>query len=805
MFKPCCSRLFFVMGAVWLAATSAHSAAPAEAEDSAPTRLEDIVVTARKREESAKDTPVALTVLTASELERFDLSSLEKIAAATPEFTVARASNGSAASLSIRGIGSSFTSIGIEQSVAVVVDGVYYGQGRIIDEAFYDVSRVELLKGPQALFFGKNGSAGVVSVVTADPTQNFEAYARVGYETKAEQPIYEAMVSGPLSDTLSARFAVRASTMSKGYVESVAGPETFNYVDVATGKTGSTVASAADRWGPDEDSYAARLTLKYAPTDNIYSTLKVSGNSTSTGNAAWNYIVYDCPAAGAPSPCGRNFVNAMNNLPAAVASTFPWSDGGGALHNNYNSLQVTDTTRVDFHQWNLTSTLNYQRLANIFSIDADYYSSPTSTTWANQEDKYRAYSEELRAQTTLAGPVDFLVGMLYQNSALHSAQAAILAGVENSAAPVAENLFESFDKVSNTNGDTESGFVQGTWRISDQWIFDAGARYTHETKRSDFEQPYVNPALAALFVEGKLITADQTWNNVSPEATLSWKMTPDIMLYGAYKTGYKSGGFSNTAILSVNTTAQNFQFGPEKPKGFEVGLKSRLLDGRLNFVATAYDYKFKDLQLEVFNSTLVSFTAGNAGAARTRGVETEAEWLVPFISGLTLNASLNYNQSKYEDFPNGPCYAGETIAEGCQLDPGHPGVSYQNLTGAPTAVAPKVTGVLGFNWESHVPFGKLVLAANGRYSDRYNISQYNNPRTFQPSYVMLDASAKMLIGGGWEFGVIGRNLSNKFVLTGTLDVVGGGSGTGTANGIPANQAGLVGLPRTVLLQAAKRF
>lgn len=788
-----------------LPAPAAIAAEGDQAAQEAPEQLAEITVTARKREESFKDVPVALTVLTGPVLERYDLSSLEKIAAATPQFTVARASNGSAASLSIRGVGSSFTSIGIEQSVAVVVDGIYYGQGRIINEGLYDIQRVELLKGPQALFFGKNGSAGVVSVVSADPTQEFEALARVGYETKAHQPVYEAMISGGLSDAWSARLAVRASTMSRGYVKNVATAQDFGFIDVATGNTGSTQAAPADRYGPDEDGYAGRITLKYAPGDAFSNTTKLSGSKSKTGNGSWNYIVYDCPAAGAPTPCGRDFVNAMNDLPAAAGATFPWAKSDGTLHNDYDSFQITDTAQFDFGAWNLTSALNYQRFKNIFSIDADYYSAATSSTWADQSDKYRAYSGELRAQTDLDGPFNFLVGALYQKTKLDSAQAVILAGIQNSAAPLEENLFETFNKASGTDGETFSAFAQATWKLNEQWTIDAGARFTHETKKSDFQHPYVNPALASLFVQGVVINADQSWNNVSPEATVSWKPSDEVTLYGAFKTGYKSGGFSNTAILTVNTTAENFQFGPEKPRGFELGLKSQLLSRTLNFVATVYDYKFRDLQLEVFNSSLVSFTAGNAGSARTRGIETEIEWLPPGMDGLTLNASLNYNKSEYENFGRAPCYAGQTIAQGCSLDPLQAGVSFQDLTGAPTAVAPKWTGNLGFSWDRALPMGKLILAANGRYSDSYNISQYNNPRTIQSSYIMWDASAKLEFGDGWEIGVIGRNLSNKFVLTGTLDVVGGGSGTGTANGIPANQAGLVTLPRTVLLQVGKRF
>lgn len=116
-----------------------------------------------------------------------DLSSLEKVAAVTPQFTIGRAPNGSGAHLSIRGLGSNSSSIGIEQSVAVVVDSVYYGQGRIINEGLFDLGRIEILKGPQALFFGKNATAGVVSVTTADPGKQGEVIVRGGYEFNAQQ------------------------------------------------------------------------------------------------------------------------------------------------------------------------------------------------------------------------------------------------------------------------------------------------------------------------------------------------------------------------------------------------------------------------------------------------------------------------------------------------------------------------------------------------------------------------------------------------------------------------------------------
>ena len=139
----------------------------------------------------------------------------------------------------MRGIGSSSTSIGIEQSVATVVDGVYYGQGRIIQEGFFDLGRIEILKGPQALFFGKNATAGVISITTADPTDTPEFRSRAAYEIKAEQVLGEAIFSGPLSDTLGARLAIRGSKMFGGYYRNVANTQVFSALDLATGAVNS--------------------------------------------------------------------------------------------------------------------------------------------------------------------------------------------------------------------------------------------------------------------------------------------------------------------------------------------------------------------------------------------------------------------------------------------------------------------------------------------------------------------------------------------------------------------------------------
>lgn len=275
----------FAQRSAYAVATSAMAlsmglAQPVLAQEAAPQAaaqeggLTDIVVTARKREESVQDVPVAVTALSAELIQRQDLTSIEKIAARTPNLNVGSASNGSGAQLTLRGIGSSSTSIGIEQSVAVVVDGVYYGQGRIINEGFFDLGGVEILKGPQALFFGKNATAGVISLTTADPTATPEFKARAGYEFKAQQAQVEFVGSGPLTDTLGVRVAVRASKMYGGYYRNVSTPIQYPTLDIATGATGFSVANPAPEEQPGEKELLGRVTLKWEPTDRLTATIK---------------------------------------------------------------------------------------------------------------------------------------------------------------------------------------------------------------------------------------------------------------------------------------------------------------------------------------------------------------------------------------------------------------------------------------------------------------------------------------------------------------------------------------------------
>ncbi|WP_232492358.1 TonB-dependent receptor [Novosphingobium kaempferiae] len=785
--------------------------------------LNDIIVTARKRQETVQDVPVAVTAISAEQIATRDVTSVEKITAIAPQFSVGRASNGSGAQLTLRGIGSSSTSIGIEQSVAVVVDGAYYGQGRVINEGFFDLARVEVLKGPQALFFGKNATAGVISITSADPTAAPEFMLKGGYEFRSQQYRVEGYASFPLTETLGFRLAARYSKMDGGYYRNVADDINYTEVDsvsVLAGGTGNPtthVATPAARKAPGEEEFLTRATLKWEPTDRLTATLKGSFDQSTVNNSSWNYVAYRC-GNGETSQlngyaCGKDFVTHQNNMPADIAATYPYAKKDGSLYNKYRSAGGTLNLTYDADELQLSSVTNYQWNNNRWTCACDFQSGGSENgigpTWATENSSWKAFSQELRALTQFDGPFNFMLGMLYQKTRRDFDQFVLTGGVSNSAAPAGYE-YVTTAKSSFTKGETMAVFGQATYKILPSLELAGGVRYTDETKNSFFTQPYNNPLVLGIFRDQNdpdglgVVTARQHFTNWSPEATLTWKPTPDLMVYGAYKTAYKSGGFSNGGINSKFSTdpTADLTFDPEKAEGFEIGFKSTLLDRQLRFNVTAFNYKYKNLQVDFFNSPIFAFQTLTADA-RTKGVEVEFEFAPNGVPGLDVHGSINYDEARYIDFPLAPCFAGQTPAEGCNLQ----GNSRQDLTGTQLSVAPKWTGNLGIGYEMSVGSAyKLGFNVDSKYSGSYLASGFGNPLSRQSKYVTLDAGIRFgAEDSNWQLAVIGKNLTNRFYVTGVVDGPSTGGGTGTPAGVKADQLGFGTLPRTVMVEVTKKF
>jgi outer membrane receptor protein involved in Fe transport len=301
--------------------------------------------------------------------------------------------------------------------------------------------------------------------------------------------------------------------------------------------------------------------------------------------------------------------------------------------------------------------------------------------------------------------------------------------------------------------------------------------------------------------------ARQKFSEFSPEATIRWKPTADLTLYAAYKTGYKSGGFSISALNSASTQTSDLDFEPETVHGFEAGVRSVLADNQLRLNATAFRYDYEDLQVDFFNSAITTFVTFNAGTARTQGLEVDGEFAPRGAPGLTVRGSIAYLDAKYTDFAGAPCYAGQTPAMGCMAATAAIPYIHQDLKGVRTQLAPKWAGSLAVDYDTDISDTLRVGATvNLRYSDDYLVSPFGNPLDRQSSYALLDASVRLgTANDRWQLAVIGKNLTNRYVLNAAQDAPSTGAGTGTAAGVPADQYGFPAPPRTVAVQLTVRY
>jgi iron complex outermembrane recepter protein len=780
--------------------------------------LEEIVVTARKREESAQDTPLIVSVVSGTEIARKDLSSLEKLAAVTPDLSIGTDTTGGANQISLRGISSSITTPSIEQSTAIVVDGVYYGTGQVVNEGFFDLGQLEILKGPQALFFGKNATAGVISMTSNDPTNTPEYKATAAYEFRSQQLQVALIGSQPLTDTLGIRVAVRATDTYGGYSMNEAPPITYttaNVQDILAGGTGTPVTHVAQPVsspGPTGEQYLGRVTLKWDPNDRLSASLKGSGTVSDTYDPEWNATPIQCPTGVGQLdglPCSRTFVTHLDAIPPDIASTIPLARDDGQPYSRYRSYAITGTVNYKLEDFTITSVTNYNWNNTQQSEDSDFQAPVIGNAFNGvlENINSRSISSELRTLSHFDGPVNFMIGGLFQRSNFVFLEPLAFGGLSNSAAPLGDEYI-AVTKDSFTEGETESGFAQIIWKIVPTVEATVGARYTHETKDSFYGDSYVNPEFQSSFREigtpAGVITANQTFNNVSPEATLSWKPVTDIMVYGSYKTGYKSGGFDNDGLNTVTAKLADFTFAPETVHGFETGIKTTLFDQQLRANLSAYTYDYDQLQVEFFDSVNFNFQVLGA-QARVRGTEGELEYAPRAIDGLRLHADFIYNQARYTSFPDAPCYGGETQSQGCNLVVDDS--ARQNLDGKPLVDAPNWAGTLSVNYEraigDRLRFG---ASTDAHYSGSYLTSPFGNGDSRQGGYTTLDAEIHLATEDGrWEVALLGKNLTNKFYVTGIFDGPSTGTPAGGVNGIHSDQIGFFNPPVTIQLRLSAKY
>ena len=760
----------------------------------------DIVVTARRRSERLIDVPVAATVITPAQIRQYDLTSVANIKILAPQVSLDRGFTGSGTSITMRGVSSASLDAGVEQSVLLDFDGMAISRGRILNDALFDIESVDVLKGPQALFFGKNSPGGVVSVKSADPTSTFSGFVRSGYEFNADTASIEAAVSGPITDKLGARLALFAS-QSQGYIRNMNNGVPDLLRSAATGST--FVPAAQGRLGA-EKKLAGRFTLKYED-GNFDATFKMLV-SRYEGQSLQSFDeVMGCPAGRArpgtgaalldpTGDCKLNDRSSQGWLSPTIINLWPQvkTHDNGRPYSSDDTYLPTLTLNYTAGKIKLTSVTGYYDYAYVSQGNAD--GTAYSQFWSYSNEKNKSFYEELRAVSSFDGMFNIAFGGHYEQNK----RTLYVGGANGPLLPdAATGKFHAYDNEQHNESTAFSGFGQLIVKFSESLELAGGGRYTWQKNKLNSFSTFVNSNAVGILPVGTVINGEKSASNFSPEATLSWHPHRNVLIYGAYKTGYLAGGYSNPGILSSTATKNTLSFDAEKVRGFEIGTKASLFNNKLTTTLTGFSYKYTGLPLTSLlvlpNGTPV-FVTQNAASTLTRGVEFEASYRP--IKGTTLRTTASYNDAHFQSFPIAQCYAGQTVALGCIAAAGSV-PAHQDLSGKPVYRAPDWVLTAGIAQDVNLSSNfKMTLNADLRYTSGYYTGLNLNPVSYQPSFTIINAGARIAtVDDRWALSLIGRNLTNRRYGTLGVDKPGGVGEVFT----------VAGEPRAVLVQIETKF
>lgn len=689
-------------------------------------QIETITVTAEKRAEDVQKVPISMSVLSGASLQNFQQNELHDVMNLVPNLYVLQ--SGVDDIVYIRGFGTGPNNIAFDQDVSVYEDGIYGGRSAQFMEPMFDIDHMEVLRGPQGALFGKNTAAGAISIVTAGPTDDYEATVTTSYNFIEQGTDSWGYVSGPISDDLGFRIAVKYLDQD-GFLK-----------NEATGKN-----------DPQTDEYMGRLTLKWTPTAQFDVTGKLEyGNNQQTGG-----INVSGPLGAAVSTPDTRYV------PSPVG---PY---GEKEQNGVISTNSSITANYRFDGLTLTSITGYSQFTTqrLSAYDQTLPGGGVTTSpFANGfPENFNQESEEVRLLSPADVPFEYIVGAYVDASDYTLYQFRDY----NFGGGFAGQDYTTFYQHSSTY----SFFAQGTYHVTDDFRVVGSARYTNTAKNGDFNSG-INYGLGLAGGPAAYTSANGNIDEGSfdPSVTLQFDARKNVMLYATFAQGSKSGGFvSNT----YGTTDSDFTFKPERSTNYEVGMKSTFLDGRLIANGSLFNMRFKDLQESSFDSTIQSFITNNAGSATSRGLEGQLTYLP--IDNLELTTSFAYLDAKYDNYKGAACLALDPVSVCSPTDsnPADPNsVVNHNIAGLPLLYASRWSG--NFQLHHTLPINDalqvdttLVTELRTKY---FESSDYDPYYGLQPTYVKFDARVQLgSPDGKWDVAFVGKNLTNVLSITDALN------------------------------------
>ncbi len=766
------------------------------------SQLEEVIVTARKREESVLNVPVAVTAFSGDQLAQFGTDDMYTLTERVPGFVMGTQVASIGPTPSLRGIGTGTLNPTIDQSVSLNVDGLGFSQALAFSSSMVDMASMEVLRGPQSLFYGKNSTAGVISVSTRDPGDEFELEIGAGYETEAREWEYTGIVSGPLTDSLGVRLVAQSSAMD-GY---------FDNEGVSDGV--SSLAPTTPRV-PKQDELTLRGTVLWELADTFTAKLKVNYNTVEIDGYGGNGQLSSCPDgldANLNSPPLDPSISGAVQYFYGSTDVRWWPQGEDCKLDGSVSLVGMDPTNPLFTgirnngvpffdltqyygslllDWELSEDLTLSSVTGYADSEHNVLINGMNSGFAgpvvvaDTDFSREDFTQELRLTSDYDGAWNFMAGLYYQDGEMVNRTGLFFLGPrDRGKLPI--------------DIETKAVFGQVLWRVVPEVEIAAGARYTDEQR----EFNPVNLATGEPFPIESYVTDELQTDNVSPEFSVTWTPTDTLTFFGGYRKAFKSGSWDTVS----NPRGFDLSFDDEDVEGFEGGMKSLLLDSSVALNVSVYNYEYDNLQVGANESTPDGFLIRtlNAASATIWGVDVDVTWAVPAVDGLELFAVANYNNAEYDDFDSALCWGGQTFEQGCDtaFDEVTGLYQSQDLSGGDLLRAPELGATFGFTWEKQIGGAILSVGSSTLWSDEYAANTLLRDDFYQDSYFKTSASIGIRAeNGAWEVSLIGKNLNDEITAGNCTNFNGQyGNLPGTIiTGSPTGQVGVAGVDEVVCI------
>jgi iron complex outermembrane recepter protein len=751
-----------------LASTAAWSQAapatqPSEAATEDESGVDDIIVTAQRREETLQRVPIAVSAITGDDLRAAGAQTIEGLQSSVPNLNIGQ--NNGVARITIRGVGLDNNSPSAEGSIAFHLDGVYVQRSQAALAGLFDLARVEVLRGPQGTLYGRNATGGSINVITARPTNEFSGYIRASYGSRNQIGLEGAASGALIDDAVLARVSFRV-TDRDGYGRNIV---TGRQID-------------------DLSEYSLRGQLQFNASDRF--NILLTGDYTQGDDRSGIYHLLGRSVPTSPL-VGVLLGGTVPTNPRDIASRIdPSSD------REFWGINATATFYIndDMILKSITAFRNTRYLLSNSSLD------PSSLTLfpVLQSEDADQFSQELQFNGR-AGAFSWVSGLYY----FHERNNAVVGGPVSAAlgGGPASVYLAGYYGGTFLETDAYAAFGELTYAFSDQFSITGGLRYSNERKTVLDQVAFNFAALAPGNTAASLgqLTAPQascgvgvpsipgcdpqrSFDAFTPRVSLQYRPNSDILAYATFSRGFKSGTYNLGSV-------QGQPVNPETIDSYEVGLKTTLANGLLRANISAFHYDYTDLQ--VSKVVLTQLRLENAATARIRGVELELT--ARPSSALRFDASLAYLDARFRNY----------ISADPTRPAGQPGVVDNvgspafNLAGNRLPQSPRWSGRFAAEYTIPVGSGELELRGDVSWSSRSYFSAFNLDSVSRPSMTQLGgALTYQFANKRTRLALTGRNLTNQTRFT-------NGFVATVFTGAPV--LGFLNEPRSIVLSVEHRF